>query len=148
MEGISSEVPRTSLDREDLFNGLTLVPSVHLALVVVLLSEPRRFIPIDQSLYFTAMDRPGKFIIRFRTMHFRYSIMEFDTFTRFKLPVIGVIGNDACWSQIARDQVPWFNSAVACNLAVRSFSLVVHNNLFSTPNTTKLRKDLAQLEPC
>uniref|UniRef100_A0A7E4UPP9 2-hydroxyacyl-CoA lyase 2 n=1 Tax=Panagrellus redivivus TaxID=6233 RepID=A0A7E4UPP9_PANRE len=46
-----------------------------------------------------------------------YSIMEFDTFVRHKYPVIAVIGNDACWSQIARDQVPWFNSSVACDLA-------------------------------
>ena len=46
-----------------------------------------------------------------------YSIMEFDTFVRHNKPVIAVIGNDACWSQIARDQVPWFNSSVACDLA-------------------------------
>ncbi|TMS39735.1 hypothetical protein L596_006216 [Steinernema carpocapsae] len=46
-----------------------------------------------------------------------YSIMEYDTFVRFKLSVISVIGNDACWSQIARDQVPMFNSSVAVDLA-------------------------------
>lgn len=44
--------------------------------------------------------------------------MEMDTYHRHKLPVIALIGNDACWSQIARDQVPWFNSAVACTLDV------------------------------
>ncbi|KAK6035245.1 thiamine pyrophosphate enzyme, TPP binding domain protein [Cooperia oncophora] len=46
-----------------------------------------------------------------------YSIMEYDTFTRHKLPVIGVIGNDACWSQIAREQIPMFDSSVAVDLA-------------------------------
>lgn len=47
-----------------------------------------------------------------------YSIMEYDTFTRHKLPVIGIIGNDACWTQIAREQIPMFNSNVAVDLAV------------------------------
>lgn len=34
-----------------------------------------------------------------------YSLMEFDTFKRHKMGVIAVIGNDAGWTQIARDQV-------------------------------------------
>jgi thiamine pyrophosphate-dependent acetolactate synthase large subunit-like protein len=29
-----------------------------------------------------------------------YSLAEFDTFTRHRIPVIGLIGNDACCSQI------------------------------------------------
>jgi acetolactate synthase-like protein len=33
-----------------------------------------------------------------------YSIIEFDTLVRHKIPVIAVIGNDAGWTQIARDQ--------------------------------------------
>ncbi|KAI6232006.1 2-hydroxyacyl-CoA lyase 2 [Aphelenchoides besseyi] len=45
-----------------------------------------------------------------------YSIVEFDTFVRNKLPVAALIGNDACWTQIAREQVPFFNTAVACDL--------------------------------
>ncbi|KAL3119442.1 hypothetical protein niasHT_002530 [Heterodera trifolii] len=45
-----------------------------------------------------------------------YSLMDFDTFVRHKLPVIGIIGNDACWTQIAREQVPVFKTAVACDL--------------------------------
>lgn len=49
---------------------------------------------------------------------FSYSLMEFDTFVRHKLPVIGIIGNDACWTQIAREQVPLFKTAVACDLDV------------------------------
>ncbi|CAD6193545.1 unnamed protein product [Caenorhabditis auriculariae] len=46
-----------------------------------------------------------------------YSLMEFDTFARHRLPVIGVVGNDACWTQIAREQIPMFNSSVAVDLA-------------------------------
>jgi len=34
-----------------------------------------------------------------------YSLSEFDSFVRHGLPVIAVVGNDACWSQIAREQV-------------------------------------------
>ncbi|NIM52472.1 MAG: thiamine pyrophosphate-binding protein [Gemmatimonadales bacterium] len=33
-----------------------------------------------------------------------YSLAEFDTFVRHGLPVIAVVGNDACWTQIARGQ--------------------------------------------
>jgi acetolactate synthase-like protein len=53
-----------------------------------------------------------------------YSIMEFDTYVRHKTPVVAVIGNDACWSQIARDQVPWFNSSVACDLAYTNYDKI------------------------
>ncbi|CAF1646752.1 unnamed protein product, partial [Didymodactylos carnosus] len=35
-----------------------------------------------------------------------YSLMEYDTFLRHKTPIISIVGNDACWNQIARDQVP------------------------------------------
>jgi thiamine pyrophosphate-dependent acetolactate synthase large subunit-like protein len=34
-----------------------------------------------------------------------YSLTEFDTFVRHGIPVIAVVGNDAGWSQIAREQV-------------------------------------------
>ena len=46
-----------------------------------------------------------------------YSLMEYDTFVRHKLPVISVIGNDACWGQIARDQIEILKSDCAMNLA-------------------------------
>ena len=45
-----------------------------------------------------------------------YSIVEYDTFVRHKIPVISLVGNDACWGQIAREQIPMFNTGVACNL--------------------------------
>jgi len=54
-----------------------------------------------------------------------YSIAEYDTFKRFKVPVIGLIGNDACWSQIAREQVPLFDSSVACDLVYTDYEKVV-----------------------
>ncbi|VDK88734.1 unnamed protein product [Litomosoides sigmodontis] len=45
-----------------------------------------------------------------------FSLMEFDTFSRHKLSVVAIIGNDACWSQIAREQVSTFSSSIAVNL--------------------------------
>lgn len=48
-----------------------------------------------------------------------FSLLEFDTFVRHKLSVIALIGNDACWSQIAREQLTLFNSPVAVYLKVR-----------------------------
>ena len=33
-----------------------------------------------------------------------FSVAEFDTFVRHRIPVIAVVGNDASWAQIARDQ--------------------------------------------
>ncbi len=50
-----------------------------------------------------------------------YSLMEYDTFVRHNLPVISVIGNDACWSQIARDQVEFLKSDAAMNLAFSNY---------------------------
>ncbi|MGH7492725.1 MAG: thiamine pyrophosphate-binding protein [bacterium] len=34
-----------------------------------------------------------------------YSLSEIDTFVRHQIPIIAVVGNDACWTQIAREQV-------------------------------------------
>lgn len=46
-----------------------------------------------------------------------YSLAEFDTYARHGLPVIAVIGNDACWMQIAREQVEILGDDVAVTLA-------------------------------
>lgn len=46
-----------------------------------------------------------------------YSLAEFDTFARHGLPVIALVGNDAGWSQIAREQVDIFDDDVATVLA-------------------------------
>lgn len=53
-----------------------------------------------------------------------YSLMEFDTFVRHKVPVIALVGNDACWSQIAREQVALLGSGVACGLHYLDYHLV------------------------
>ncbi|KAF7638522.1 hypothetical protein Mgra_00001896 [Meloidogyne graminicola] len=53
-----------------------------------------------------------------------FSLMEYDTFVRHRLPISSIIGNDACWSQIARDQMPWFNSLVGCELAYTHYEKV------------------------
>lgn len=42
-----------------------------------------------------------------------YSLQEFDTFVRHGLPVIALVGNDASWAQIARDQTKILNDGVA-----------------------------------
>jgi len=46
-----------------------------------------------------------------------YALAEFDTFVRHKIPVIAVVGNDACWSQIAREQVKMLDDDVGTVLA-------------------------------
>ncbi|XP_010638301.1 acetolactate synthase-like protein [Fukomys damarensis] len=52
---------------------------------------------------------------------FGYSLIEFDTFVRHKIPVIALIGNDAGWTQISREQVPRLGSNVACGLAYTDY---------------------------
>lgn len=55
-----------------------------------------------------------------------YSIAEIDTFTRHKLPIISLVGNDAGWTQIARDQVVFFGSTVACDLDYTDYDVVAN----------------------
>ncbi|XP_023594545.1 2-hydroxyacyl-CoA lyase 2 [Trichechus manatus latirostris] len=52
---------------------------------------------------------------------FGYSLIEFDTFVRHKIPVIALVGNDAGWTQISREQVPSLGSNVACGLAYTDY---------------------------
>jgi len=54
-----------------------------------------------------------------------YSLAEFDTFVRHGLPVIAVVGNDAGWSQIARDQVKYLKDDVGTVLAPTAYEQVV-----------------------
>lgn len=53
-----------------------------------------------------------------------YSLQEFDTFVRHGLPVIAVVGNDAAWSQIARDQVKILEDDVATVLRPTDYHVV------------------------
>ncbi len=54
-----------------------------------------------------------------------YSLIEFDTFVRHGIPVIAVVGNDAGWTQIAREQVKMLNDDVATVLARSAYHEVV-----------------------
>jgi thiamine pyrophosphate-dependent acetolactate synthase large subunit-like protein len=45
-----------------------------------------------------------------------YSVAEFDTFVRHNIPIIAIIGNDAGWTQIQRDQVKYLGDDVATTL--------------------------------
>lgn len=42
-----------------------------------------------------------------------YSLLEFDTFNRHNVNVLALVGNDACWTQIEREQVPMFQDDVS-----------------------------------
>ncbi|HHO50048.1 MAG TPA: thiamine pyrophosphate-binding protein [Deltaproteobacteria bacterium] len=53
-----------------------------------------------------------------------FSLMELDTFARHGLPVISVIGNDAGWTQILRDQEPILGDDVACRLTHMDYHVV------------------------
>jgi acetolactate synthase-1/2/3 large subunit len=53
-----------------------------------------------------------------------YTLQEFDTFVRHGLPVIALVGNDAGWTQIARDQIPLFNDDVATRLRYTDYHIV------------------------
>ena len=46
-----------------------------------------------------------------------YALAEFDTFARHKIPVVAVVGNDAGWTQIAREQVKMLKDDVGTVLA-------------------------------
>ena len=56
---------------------------------------------------------------------FGYSLMEFDTFVRHKIPVIAIIGNDAGWTQIERDQVEVLNDPISTKLAATNYHKAV-----------------------
>jgi thiamine pyrophosphate-dependent acetolactate synthase large subunit-like protein len=46
-----------------------------------------------------------------------FSLVEFDTFARHRIPVIAVVGNDGGWTQIAREQIKLLNDDVATVLS-------------------------------
>ena len=53
-----------------------------------------------------------------------YSLAEFDTFVRHGVPVIAVVGNDAGWTQIAREQVKVLGDDVGAVLARTAYHAV------------------------
>lgn len=54
-----------------------------------------------------------------------YSILEYDTFVRHNVPIIGIIGNDAGWTQIERDQVEYLNDDVGTQLQYSDYDNIV-----------------------
>jgi acetolactate synthase-1/2/3 large subunit len=54
-----------------------------------------------------------------------YGLAEFDTFVRHGVPVIAVVGNDASWAQIAREQVKMLHDDVGTVLARSDYHRVV-----------------------
>jgi len=53
-----------------------------------------------------------------------YSLSEFDTFVRHNIPVLAVVGNDACWTQIAREQVEKLKDDVGTVLRFSDYHVV------------------------
>jgi acetolactate synthase-1/2/3 large subunit len=51
--------------------------------------------------------------------------MEFDTFVRHNVPIISVVGNDAGWTQIERDQVEYLDDDVGTQLEYSDYDNVV-----------------------
>lgn len=53
-----------------------------------------------------------------------YGLMELDTFVRHNLPIITIVGNDAGWTQIARDQLAILKDDVATVLKYSNYHRV------------------------
>ena len=52
-----------------------------------------------------------------------FSLAEFDTFARHGIPVVAVVANDACWTQIHREQVDVLGDDTGCMLARTDYHL-------------------------
>jgi thiamine pyrophosphate-dependent acetolactate synthase large subunit-like protein len=72
-----------------------------------------------------AIARPGREVwIVFGDGACGYGLAEFDTFVRHRVPVIALVGNDAGWTQIAREQVKMLHDDVATVLARTDYHAV------------------------
>jgi acetolactate synthase-1/2/3 large subunit len=72
--------------------------------------------------------RPNaRVVIMFGDGSFGLNGMEFEAMARQNIPVVGVIGNDACWNQIRRGQVLMYGEerAVATKLAYTRYDRMV-----------------------
>jgi acetolactate synthase-1/2/3 large subunit len=73
-----------------------------------------------------AVARPGEEVwIIYGDGSSGYGLVEFDTFVRHGLPIIAVVGNDAGWTQIARDQVTLLGDPVGTALSRTDYHRVV-----------------------
>ncbi len=73
---------------------------------------------------------------------FGYSLVEFESFVRLKIPIIAVIGNDACWSQIAREQIKLLHDDIGTRLEHSNYHLAAEalgakGFLIETPEQTR-----------
>ena len=57
--------------------------------------------------------------------------------------MIALVGNDACWSQISREQIPMFGSNVACQLAV---SIYMYSNCSKISRLFEIKCWLSEVE--
>jgi acetolactate synthase-like protein len=65
-----------------------------------------------------AVARPGEELwILYGDGALGFTLAEFDTFARHRIPLIAVVANDACWSQIHREQVEILGDDAGCILA-------------------------------
>lgn len=72
-----------------------------------------------------ALARPGSEVwIIFGDGACGYGLVEFDTLVRHGIPVIALVGNDAGWTQIAREQVKMLHDDVATVLARTDYHAV------------------------
>jgi acetolactate synthase-1/2/3 large subunit len=74
----------------------------------------------------TALARPDREVwIDFGDGACGWGLCEFDSFVRQGVPVIALVGNDAGWTQIAREQIKMLHDDVATGLARSSYHDVV-----------------------
>jgi acetolactate synthase-1/2/3 large subunit len=76
-----------------------------------------------------------------------YSLSEFDTFVRHGLPVLAVVGNDACWTQIAREQIEMLKDDVGTVLRFTDYHTVAEGfgaKGFSLKETSRISEVLQQ----
>lgn len=71
------------------------------------------------------------------------------SFLSLQLPIVAVVGNDACWTQIAREQKPMLGSDVACNLAYVDYHKVVEGfgakgMVLDAPDQQKIKEKFLQ----
>ncbi len=72
-----------------------------------------------------ALARPGREVwIVYGDGACGFGLVEFDTYVRHGIPVIAIVGNDAGWAQIARDQVKLLHDDVATVLARSDYQAV------------------------
>ena len=73
-----------------------------------------------------------------------YSLVEYDTFKRHNLDIVSIIGNDACWSQILREQIEILKDDVACNLEFSNYQKI-GESFDCSGYLLKTNKDLKKL---